>query len=52
VLEVSLEGPTSELSVSSFSMILSIGIRFGTVGIGGAVEQVKHAGAAKVVGVG
>jgi len=33
----------------AFSMMLSIGIRFGTMGIGGAVQQIKYAGAAKIL---
>lgn len=48
-LEVRLEGAGLELSVPTFSLMLSIGIRFGTVGVGDAVEQVKYAGAAKVL---
>jgi hypothetical protein len=48
-LEVSLQGKSLQLPVASFSLVLSIGIRFGTVGMGDAVEQVKYAGAAKVM---
>ena len=48
-LEISLKEQSSKLDVSSFSLILSIGIRFGTVGINGEVEQAKYAGAAKVL---
>lgn len=47
-LEVSL--PTHPLD-SAFSIILSIGIRFGTVADGGAVQQVERAGSAKVLAV-
>ncbi|MGB8192527.1 MAG: hypothetical protein WCF67_11445 [Chitinophagaceae bacterium] len=49
VLEVSLQGQDLELTASSFSIMLSIGICFGTVGINDEVEQVKYAGAAKVL---
>jgi len=36
----------------SFSLMLSVGIRFGTIGIGGAIQQIPHAGAAKILAVG
>ncbi|HEY0680496.1 MAG TPA: hypothetical protein VGD17_19575 [Chitinophagaceae bacterium] len=48
-LEVSLQWQGHKLPVSAFSLMLSIGIRFGTVGMNDAVEQVKYAGAAKVL---
>jgi hypothetical protein len=48
-LEVSLQRRSFVLPSSPFSIILSIGIRFGTVGMNEEVEQVKYAGAAKVV---
>jgi hypothetical protein len=37
---------------AAFSIMLSIGIRFGTIADGGVVQQVKHAGSAKVLGMG
>jgi hypothetical protein len=49
VLGVSLQRRDFVLPASPFSIILSIGIRFGTVGMNEEVEQVKYAGAAKVV---
>lgn len=33
----------------SFALMLSLGIKFGTMGIGGAIQQVPHAGAAKIL---
>jgi hypothetical protein len=33
----------------AFSLMLSIGIRFGTPGVGGTVEQMENAGAAKIL---
>lgn len=48
-LEVSLPTPPPD---AAFSIMLSIGIRFGTVADGGVVQQVKHAGSAKVLGIG
>jgi hypothetical protein len=33
----------------SFIAMLSVGIKFGTMGIGGAIQQVPYAGAAKIV---
>ncbi len=35
---------------AAFTLVLSIGIRFGAPGAGGAAQQIKYAGAAKVVG--
>jgi hypothetical protein len=49
VLEVNLQGPGFELPLSPFTVMLSIGICFGTVGLNDQVEQVKYAGAAKVL---
>jgi hypothetical protein len=49
VLDVNLQGRRLESTASPFSLMLSIGIRFGTVGINDEVEQVRYAGAAKVV---
>lgn len=48
-LDVSLATPTPD---AAFSVMLSIGIRFGTVADGGVVRQVEHAGSAKVLGMG
>jgi len=48
-LEVSL--PNAPLD-QAFSILLSIGIRFGTVATGGEVQQVERAGSAKVLMVG
>lgn len=45
VLEFTLPTPPG----NAFSLILSVGICFGTIGDGGAVQQVKYAGAGKVV---
>lgn len=50
-LEVSLQREGFKLPSSPFSMILSIGIRFGNVGVNEEVQQVKYAGAAKVMAV-
>ncbi|WP_148661123.1 hypothetical protein [Flavisolibacter tropicus] len=36
----------------AFSLMLSIGVRFGTIAEGGTVQQVKHAGSAKVLAMG
>ena len=33
----------------SFTVMLSIGIRYGTIGVSNTIEQVKYAGAAKVM---
>lgn len=33
----------------SFALMLSVGIKFGTMGIGGSIQQVPHAGAAKII---
>ena len=33
----------------SFALMLSVGIKFGTMGIGGAIQQVPHAGAGKIL---
>jgi hypothetical protein len=51
VLEVNLQGQGFELPASQFSIMLSIGICFGTVGMNDEVEQVKYAGTAKVLAV-
>jgi hypothetical protein len=48
-IDVSLQGHGLESALSPFSLMVSIGIRFGTVGRGEEVEQVKYAGAAKVM---
>jgi hypothetical protein len=48
-LAVSLPTPPPD---AAFSLMLSIGIRFGTVADGGVVQQVEHAGSAKVLGMG
>jgi hypothetical protein len=47
-LELQLKNP---LEKDSFSLMLGIGIKFGTMGYEGKVEQVKYAGAAKVMAV-
>lgn len=47
-IEVSYPIPPPD---SAFSIMLSIGIRFGTVADGGVVHQVEHAGSAKVLAV-
>ncbi len=40
---------TLALPTQSFALMLSVGIKFGTMGIGGAIQQVPYAGAAKIV---
>ena len=47
-LELQLKEP---LVKDSFSLVLGIGIKFGTMGYDGKVEQVKYVGAAKVMAV-
>lgn len=49
VLEVSLPAPASLPPSNAFSMMLSVGIRFGTVIENNDVRQVKYAGAAKIL---
>jgi hypothetical protein len=36
---------------NEWSLILAIGIRFATIGTGGAPQQIKYSGAAKIIGV-
>lgn len=49
-LEVGFEG--EQVDVVRSSMMVSIGVRFGTIGMDGEVEQAKYAGAGKVMVVG
>ena len=51
VLQLDLKHEVMELPGSAFSMMLAIGICFGTVGEGQQPMPVKYAGAAKVLGM-
>lgn len=35
----------------AFSLLLSIGVRYGAIGMGGSIQQVPHAGCAKILAV-
>jgi hypothetical protein len=48
-LDVNLHGRRLESAVVPFSLMLCVGIRFGAMGMNEEVEQVKYAGAGKVV---
>ena len=50
-LEASISSPANMPLPADAIVMLSIGIRFGMPGVNGSIEQVKYAGAAKVVAV-
>jgi hypothetical protein len=48
-MEIELKLPKPVIA-SSFTLVLGVGIRYGTLGIGGEIMQVENAGCAKLIG--